>query len=71
MNRRDVAISLLALGVIPCMSDAQQPGKVWRVGMLETLSTASNAANLNAFLKGMRELRYVEGQNLRSRLSLG
>lgn len=64
MNRRDVAISLLVLGVVPCVSDAQQPGKVWRVGMLETLSVASNAANLNAFLKGMRELGYVEGQNL-------
>src|SRR5512134_3611778 len=64
MNRRDVAISLLVLGVVPCISDAQQPGKVWRVGMLETLSMASNAANLNAFLQGMRELGYVEGQNL-------
>jgi putative ABC transport system substrate-binding protein len=64
MNRRDVAISLLVLGVVPCISVAQQPGKVWRVGMLETLSMASNAANLNAFLNGMREHGYVEGQNL-------
>jgi len=65
MNRREVAFfSLLVLGVVPCISDAQQPGKVWRVGMLETLSMASNAANLNAFLKSMRELGYVEGQNL-------
>ena len=31
--------------------------------MLETLSMASNAANLNAILKGMRELGYVERQN--------
>ena len=50
MNRRDLAISLLVLGIVPCISDAQQPGKVWRVGMLETVSMASNAANLNAFL---------------------
>lgn len=64
MNRRDVAISLLVLGVVPRLSLAQQPGKVWRVGMLETLSMASNAANLNAFLQGMRDLGYVEGQNL-------
>jgi putative ABC transport system substrate-binding protein len=66
MNRRDVAISLLllVLGVVPCISVAQQPGKVWRVGMLETTSMAANAANLNAFLKGMQELGYVEGQNL-------
>ena len=52
MNRLDVAISLLVFGVLPCISAAQQPGKVWRVGMLETISMASNAANLNAFLKG-------------------
>ena len=66
MNRREVAISLLllVLGVVPCLSVAQQPGKVWRVGMLETMSMAANAANLNAFLKGMQELGYVEGQNL-------
>jgi len=64
MNRRDVAVSLLILGVVPCISVAQQPGKVWRVGMLETTSMASNAANLNAFLKGMRDLGYIEGQNL-------
>lgn len=66
MNRRGVAISLLllVLGVVPCISVAQQPGKVWRVGMLETMSMAANAANLNAFLKGMKELGYVEGQNL-------
>lgn len=66
MNRRDGAISLLllVLGVVPCISVAQQPGKVWRVGMLETMSMAPNAANLNAFLKGMQELGYVEGQNL-------
>jgi len=32
--------------------------------MLETTSTALNAANLDAFRKGLRELGYVEGQNL-------
>lgn len=65
MNRRDVAISLLllVLGVVPCISGAQQSGKVWRVGMLETTSMAANAANLNAFLRGMQELGYVEGKN--------
>lgn len=64
MNRCVAAISLLVLGLMPCAPCAQQAGKVWRVGMLETLSMASNAANLDAFLKGMRDLGYVEGQNL-------
>ena len=32
--------------------------------MVETVSTELNAANLNAFRQGLRELGYVEGQNL-------
>ena len=63
MNRRDTILALLALGAAPLTSLAQQPGKVWRIGMLETRSMAQNAANLNAFLKGMQELGYVEGRN--------
>ena len=63
MNRRDTVLALLALGTAPLASFAQQPGKVWRIGMLETRSMAQNAANLNAFLKGMQDLGYVEGRN--------
>ena len=57
--------ALLALGLtsVPLAAVAQQAGKVWRIGMLETTSMALNAANLNAFLKGMQELGYVEGRN--------
>ena len=46
------------------LAEAQQTGKVYHIGMLETTSTALNAANLDAFRKGLRELGYVEGQNL-------
>jgi putative ABC transport system substrate-binding protein len=43
---------------------AQQPGKVWRIGFL-SLSAASLTSHYSkAFLKGMRELGYVEGKNL-------
>jgi len=63
MNRRDTVFALLALGAAPLGSFAQQPSKVWRIGMLETISMALNVANLNAFLKGMQELGYVEGRN--------
>jgi putative ABC transport system substrate-binding protein len=64
MNRRDTVRALLALGAAsgPLRSFSQQPGKVWRIGMLETTSMAQNAANLNAFLKGMQDLGYVEGK---------
>jgi hypothetical protein len=33
--------------------------------MLEPTSMALNAANLDAFRQGLRELGYVEGYNLR------
>lgn len=43
---------------------AQQQGKVWRVGILSPTSVSLSSFNTNAFLKGMRELGYVEGKNL-------
>jgi putative ABC transport system substrate-binding protein len=43
---------------------AQQIGKVWRVGMLDTTSATLNAANIDAFRRGLRQLGYVEGKNL-------
>jgi putative ABC transport system substrate-binding protein len=49
---------------MPFASQAQTPAKVWRIGMLETTSTTLNAANLEAFRQGLRELGYAEGRNL-------
>jgi len=63
MNRRDTIVALLALGATPLGAFAQQQGKVWRIGVLETISMSLNAANLDAFLKGMQDLGYVEGRN--------
>ena len=63
MNRRDAVLVLLTLSVSPRLAVAQQRGKVWRIGMLETTSKVFNASNFDAFLKGMQELGYVEGRN--------
>jgi putative ABC transport system substrate-binding protein len=41
-----------------------QSGKVYRIGMLETTAAPANRANLDAFLRGLREAGYVEGRNL-------
>lgn len=48
----------------PLVSRAQQAGKVYRIGILETIPAAQNAANLDGLRKGLRKLGYVEGQNL-------
>ena len=47
----------------PLAVDAQQSERVYRIGMLERTSTAINAANLDGFRQGLRELGYVEGKN--------
>jgi putative ABC transport system substrate-binding protein len=65
MDRRTfiggVAGALLAA---PLAARAQQAEKVYRIGILEPIPAAQNAANLDALRKGLRELGYVEGRNL-------
>jgi putative tryptophan/tyrosine transport system substrate-binding protein len=39
-------------------------GKTVRIGVLDAVGMASNEANLSAFRQGLRELGYVEGQNV-------
>ena len=65
MDRR-AFIGTLAGGLLaaPLAAEGQQTGKVYRIGMLETRSTVLNAANIDAFRQGLRELVYTEGQNL-------
>jgi putative ABC transport system substrate-binding protein len=47
----------------PLSAEAQQPAKVSRIGFLSPRS-ASDAGRLAAFRQGLRELGYVEGQNI-------
>jgi putative tryptophan/tyrosine transport system substrate-binding protein len=56
-----VAVVLLALGVT---AEAQQPKKVPLIGFLGGPSLASIYPLADAFRQGLRELGYVEGQNL-------
>jgi putative tryptophan/tyrosine transport system substrate-binding protein len=48
----------------PVAARAQQPGRVWRIGVLETTSMQLNAANFDAFRQSLRALGYIEEQNL-------
>lgn len=57
-----LALSLL---VAPLAADAQQATKVHRVGRLNGGSPPSSPdPSLEAFRQGLRDLGYVEGQNL-------
>src|SRR5262245_31331471 len=44
--------------------EAQQPKKIVRVGYLAAVSAAADAPRLEAFRQGLRELGYIEGENL-------
>jgi putative ABC transport system substrate-binding protein len=57
-------ISTLALGLLarPLPAEAQQTGKIYRIGVLISAS-AMVAPTTDAFREGMRELGYIEGKN--------
>ena len=55
---------LLAVAVI---ADAQQPKKVHRIGYLSSSSnSASESTRFEAIRRALRELGYIEGQNIAS-----
>ena len=64
-TRRQVALALgLGAFAAPLASFAQQPAKVFRVGLLQLGSASSGANRLKALRAGLRDLGYVEGKNL-------
>jgi ABC-type uncharacterized transport system substrate-binding protein len=64
-RRAFMAIVAGGLLVTPLAPRAQQPAaKTYRIGILESVPAAQNAANLDALRRGLRELGYVEGRNL-------
>ena len=64
MHLGALALALVLSSIAaPLAVDAQRPEKLYRIGMLERTSTTINAANLDAFRRGLRELGYVEGKN--------
>ena len=63
MDRRAfIACGTLALTPF---ARAQAPAKAYRIGILEAVPAAQNAANLDALKGGLRDLGYIEGHNLR------
>ena len=43
---------------------AQQPGKIWKIGVLVSSTQAVNAARDEALRQGLRDLGYEEGKNI-------
>lgn len=64
--RKLLGVLALALGILgvapPAGAQEGRPGVPLRIGRLSPLSAATDAPNLEAFRKGLRELGWVEGQ---------
>jgi putative ABC transport system substrate-binding protein len=54
----------LSLFVVPLAADAQHAGKVARIGYLSVRSSSQPSPQLAALRQGLRELGWIEGQNL-------
>jgi putative tryptophan/tyrosine transport system substrate-binding protein len=68
MTRRAAFFAVIALGVVvagvPLPALAQQAGKVFRIGVLSP-AARPDAATFDAFRKGLADLGYIDGQNIR------
>jgi putative ABC transport system substrate-binding protein len=65
MRRDAFVLTLCAVLVALCSSvEAQQPKSLPRIGYLSVLSPSSDAARVEAFLRGLRALGYVDGQRM-------
>jgi putative ABC transport system substrate-binding protein len=62
-TRLAAVVAVLLVGAT-LAADAQQPGKVRRIGYLDQGSSARNRPYLEAFRQGLHDLGWVEGQNL-------
>jgi len=63
---RKIVIWLLATVLLTTLSpaEAQQPKKIPRIGYLSATSPSAEPARTDAFRQGLRELGYIEGQNI-------
>jgi putative ABC transport system substrate-binding protein len=63
---RAALLMLLAVGVllVPLVAEAEQVGKIYRIGWLHPTSPSTNPQWDEAFRQGLRDLGYVEGKNM-------
>lgn len=66
IQRRRFLLSAGAVLAVPFAADAQQAGKVWRVGVLRPApDDAIFRRNFAPFVEALREVRFTEGTNLK------
>ena len=61
---RLATVVILLLVAVPLAANAQQAGKVYRIGYIQTAAPNEMEHLDKAFVEGLRELGYVEGRNI-------
>jgi putative ABC transport system substrate-binding protein len=64
MKRLAVTLLALALLTAPLAAEAQQAKKIPRIGFLSTFSPSDNPLWHEGFRQGLRELGYIQGENI-------
>jgi putative ABC transport system substrate-binding protein len=64
MRRRRILVGLLLTLVAPLAAEAQGTRKVARVGIVAATSATATRPQVDAFRGALRELGYIEGQNI-------
>jgi putative ABC transport system substrate-binding protein len=65
MKRKITALTLCVMLFALCVpADAQQPGKIFRIGYLSPTSPSVSPTRIDAFRQGLRELGYIESKNI-------
>ena len=65
MRRRDfIGVICGTALALPCSTAAQQPGKVWRIGHVLTVSPEQGAPYAQALEQSLADLGYVQGRNI-------
>jgi ABC-type uncharacterized transport system substrate-binding protein len=65
MKRKIMVLALGATLLTLCFSvEAQQPGKIPRIGYLDSTTAAGSAVRREAFWQDMRKLGWIEGKNI-------
>src|SRR5262245_61283180 len=66
MNRKITMFALCAMLFALCGPvDAQQTGKIYRIGFLDNSTASGSAVPLNAFRQELSKLGWIEGKNIR------
>ena len=65
MRRKVLGFAVSSMLLALCSSAiAQEPPKIWKIGVLVSTSASLNKARDEALRQGLRDLGYVEGQNI-------